>query len=62
MNESTKKKSDREIIKKINMAEHDMRVRILGMSEQGRENPDQDGHDNHPTGVRGVLAPAFKIK
>jgi uncharacterized membrane protein (DUF106 family) len=32
--DSAKKKSDREIIKKINMAEHDMRVRTLGLSER----------------------------
>jgi uncharacterized membrane protein (DUF106 family) len=32
--ENTKKKNDREIIKKINMAEHDMRVRTLGLSDR----------------------------
>lgn len=32
--ENLKKKSDREIIKKINMAEHDMRLKSLGVSER----------------------------
>ncbi len=32
--ENVKKKSEREIIKRINMAEHDMRLKSLGVSER----------------------------
>jgi uncharacterized membrane protein YqjE len=32
--ENAKKKSEREIIKRINMAEHDMRLKSLGVSER----------------------------
>jgi uncharacterized membrane protein (DUF106 family) len=33
-NENAGKKNDKEIIKKINMAEHDMRLKSLGLSDR----------------------------